>query len=151
MNEERIDFLKKDFVLGFPAYLGFQAVNIADGAFKSKLRIRPEYKQQDGFVHAGIIATLADHTAGYAAYTVVPKNLRILTIEFKINFFKPAIGEVLICKSKVLSTGKKIIISESKVFVDSEDKESLISKALVTLRAISSPIIKLSREIVKIE
>jgi len=144
MNEERIDFLKKDFVLGFPAYLGFQAVNIADGAFKSRLRIRPEYKQQDGFVHAGIIATLADHTAGYAAYTVVPKNLRILTIEFKINFFKPAIGEVLICKSKVLSTGKKIIISESKVFVDSEDKESLISKALVTLRAISSPIIKLS-------
>ena len=144
MNEERIDFLKKDFVLGFPAYLGFQAVNIADGAFKSKLRIRPEYKQQDGFVHAGIIATLADHTAGYAAYTVVPKNLRILTIEFKINFLKPAIGEVLICKSKVISTGKKIIISESKVFVDSEDKESLISKALVTLRAISSPIIKLS-------
>jgi len=144
MNEERINFLKKDFVLGFPAYLGFQVDNIADGAFKSRLRIHPEYKQQDGFVHAGIIATLADHTAGYAAYTVVPKNTRILTIEFKINFFKPAIGEVLICKSKVISTGKKIIISESKVFVDSEEKESLISKSLVTLRAISSPIKSLS-------
>ena len=144
MKKERINFLKKDFVLGFPAFLGFQADNIADGAFKSRLRIRPEYKQQDGFVHAGIIATLADHTAGYAAYTVVPKNIRILTIEFKINFFKPAIGEVLICKSKVISTGKKIIISESKVFIDSEEKESLISKSLVTLRAISSPIKNLS-------
>ena len=144
MKKERINFLKKDFVLGFPAFLGFQADNIADGAFKSRLRIRPEYKQQDGFVHAGIIATLADHTAGYAAYTVVPKNIRILTIEFKINFFKPAIGEVLICKSKVISTGKKIIISESKVFMDSEEKESLISKSLVTLRAISSPIKNLS-------
>ena len=142
MNEERINFLKKDYVLGFPAYLGFQAVNVVDGSFKSRLRIRPEYKQQDGFVHAGIIATLADHTAGYAAYTVVPKNMRILTIEFKINFFKPALGKVLICKSKVISTGKKIIISESKVFMDSEDKESLISKALVTLRAISTPIKK---------
>jgi len=142
MNEERINFLKKDFVLGFPAYLGFQADVVAEGAFKSRLSIRPEYKQQDGFVHAGIIATLADHTAGYAAYTVVPKNMRILTIEFKINFFKPALGKVLICKSKVISTGKKIIISESKVFMDSEDKESLISKALVTLRAISSPIKK---------
>ncbi|MBY9016016.1 MAG: PaaI family thioesterase [Candidatus Lokiarchaeota archaeon] len=140
MNRERAKYLKKDFVLGFPAYLGFQADKIEDGLFQSRLQIRPEYKQQDGFVHAGIIATLADHTAGYAAYSVVPKNVRILTIEFKINFFKPAIGEVLICKSKVISTGKKIIISESKVFVDSEDKESLISQALVTLRAISSPI-----------
>jgi uncharacterized protein (TIGR00369 family) len=144
MNEERSEFLKKDFVLGFPAYLGFQAESVDDGVFKSRLKILPEHKQQDGFVHAGIIATLADHTAGYAAYTVVPENMRILTIEFKINFFKPAIGEILICKSKVISAGKKIIISESKVFVDSEEKESMISKSLVTLRAISSPIKSLS-------
>lgn len=136
MKEERIDFLKKDFILGFPAYLGFQVDNIDDGLFESRLKIRPEYKQQDGFVHAGVIATLADHTAGYAAYSVVPKDIRILTIEFKINFFKPAIGDFLVCKSKVINSGKKIIISESSVFIASNNKETLISKAIVTLIAV---------------
>jgi len=37
-------------------------------------------------VHAGLIATLSDHTAGYASYTLIPKNRRILTVEYKINF-----------------------------------------------------------------
>ena len=138
MKEERINFLKKDFVLGFPEYLGFQANKVDDGVFESMLKIRPEYNQQDGFVHAGVIATLADHTAGYAAYSIVPKDIRILTIEFKINFFKPAIGEVLVCKSKVLNPGKKIIISESNVYIVSNDKETLVSKAIVTLIAIPS-------------
>ena len=136
MKQERINYLKKDFVLGFPAHLGFQVDNVDEGLFESRLKIRPEYKQQDGFVHAGVIATLADHTAGYAAYSVVPKDIRILTIEFKINFFKPAIGEFLVCKSKVINSGKKIIISESSVFIVSNNKEILISKAIVTLIAV---------------
>ena len=136
MNRKRIEFLKKDFVLGFPAYLGFQADKVDDGLFESRLELIPEYKQQDGFVHAGVIATLADHTAGYAAYSVVTEDIRILTIEFKINFFKPAIGEFLVCKSKVINPGKKIIISESSVFIVSNNKEILISKAMVTLIAV---------------
>lgn len=138
MKNERINFLKKDFVLGFPAYLGFQADKVDKGIFQSRLELRPEYKQQDGFVHAGVIATLADHTAGYAAYSIVPEDTRILTIEFKINFFKPAIGEVLVCKSKVVNPGKKIIISESSVYIVSNGKETLVSKAMVTLIAVPS-------------
>ena len=136
MNRKRIEFLKNDFVLGFPAYLGFQAIKVEKGLFESRLELRPEYKQQDGFVHAGVIATLADHTAGYAAYSVVPEDIRILTIEFKINFFKPAIGEFLVCKSEVINPGKKIIISESSVFIVSDNKEILITKAMVTLIAV---------------
>ena len=138
MKENRINFLKKDFVLGFPAYLGFQVDKVDDGVFESRLKIRSEYQQQDGFVHAGVIATIADHTAGYAAYTIVANDIRILTIEFKINFFKPAIGEFLVCKSKVINPGKKIIISESSVFVVSKENETLVSKAIVTLIAVPS-------------
>ena len=136
MKEERIEFLKEDFVQGFPQHLGFQAIRIDHGLFESRLNILPEHKQQDGFVHAGIIATLADHTAGYSAYSIVPTDKRILTIEFKINFFKPAIGEFLVCRSKVINAGKKIIIAESNVFIASENSESLISKAIVTLIAV---------------
>jgi len=58
------------------------------------------------FIHAGLIATMSDHTAGYAAYTLVAENIRILTIEFKINFLKPAYGKELRCRSETVNADK---------------------------------------------
>lgn len=138
MDENRIAFLKNDYIQGFPAYCGFIVNHVDSGVFESRLIIRPEHKQQDGFIHAGVIATMADHTAGYSAYTIVPENVRILTIEFKINYFKPARGNEIICKSKVISAGKKIIVSESEIYSRSDQKEALVSKAIVTLIAVLS-------------
>jgi uncharacterized protein (TIGR00369 family) len=139
MNEKRFAFLKKDFVQGFPAFCGFVVGNVDNGVFESHLTIRPEHQQQDGFVHAGVIATMADHTAGYSAYTIVSENKRILTIEFKINYFKPAKGNEIICKSKVVNRGKKIIVAESEIYVRTDEKVILVSKALVTLIAVLPP------------
>jgi len=139
MDEKRVTFLKNDYVQGFPAYCGFKVEKVDTGFFESRLTIRPEHKQQDGFVHAGVMATMADHTAGYSAYTIVPENKRILTIEFKINYFKPAKGSEIICKSRVLSGKKNIIVSESEIFAKSDKEEILVSKALVTLIAVLPP------------
>ena len=136
MNQDRFDFLKRDYIQGFPAYCGFEVVRVAYGQFESDLKIRPDHRQQDGFVHAGVIATMADHTAGYAAYTTVSEEFRILTIEFKINYFRPAAGDAVVCRSSVISNGKKIIVSESEVFSISEGRERLVSKAMVTLMAV---------------
>lgn len=130
---ERLEFLKKDFIQGFPAFCGFQVDYAEKGKFQSSLVLRPEHKQQDGFVHAGLISTMADHTAGYAAYTTVPKDFRILTIEFKINFLKPARGKTLICRSRVLNRGKTLIVTESEIFSVSESKEKLVTKATLTM------------------
>ncbi len=138
MDENRINFLKKDYVQGFPAFCGFTVDRVDEGVFESRLIIRPEHKQQDGFVHAGVLATIADHTAGYSAYTIVPENVRILTIEFKINYFKPARGNEIICKSKIISAGKKIIVSESEIYTRSDRKDILVSKATVSLFAVQS-------------
>jgi len=138
LKNDRITFLKEDFLKGFPAYCGIKVGKVSDGKFNSILNVRPEHKQQDGFVHAGVIATMADHTAGYSAYTQVPKDIRILTIEFKINYFKPAIGDIVICKSKIINKGKKIIVAESDIYIATEGKESQISKAIVTLAAVKS-------------
>ena len=136
MKKEWLEFLKKDFVQGFPAYCGFEVERLAHGKFETKLELRPDHMQQDGFVHAGVIATMADHTAGYAAYTTVSKGFRILTIEFKINYLRPAAGEAILCRSRVINGGKTIIVSESTVFAVSGGLEKLVSKAMVTLMAV---------------
>ena len=136
MNKDRLEFLKEDYVQGFPAALGFEVDRAEYGIFETHVRIRSDHSQQDGFVHAGVIATMADHTAGYAAYTTVSEAFRILTIEFKINFFKPAVGEHIVCRSKVVNNGKKIKVSESELFSLNKGQEKLIAKAMVTLIAI---------------
>ncbi len=136
MTKQRFEFLKRDYIQGFPAYCGFTVTQVEDGIFESRLNVKSEHQQQDGFVHAGVIATMADHTAGYAAYTTVTENFRILTIEFKINYFKPALGDSIICKSKVINRGRKIIVAESEVFSIANKGEKLVSKAIVTLMAV---------------
>ena len=47
------------------------------GYFRSRVAIKEHHRQQDGFVHAGVLATMADHTAGYSAYTIVPEELAL--------------------------------------------------------------------------
>ncbi len=136
MTKQRFEFLQRNYVQGFPAYCGFTVTKVEDGIFESHLNVKAEHQQQDGFVHAGVIATMADHTAGYAAYTTVTENFRILTIEFKINFFKPALGNSIICKSKVINRGRKVIVAESEVFSIPDKGEKLVSKAIVTLMAV---------------
>lgn len=136
IDDERREFLKNDYEQGFPAFCGLKVKNMAYGHFEAQLQVRPEHLQQAGFVHAGMMATLADHTAGYSAYTTVPDDISILTIEFKINLFKPAVGKSIICRSKVINKGKKIIISESELFSVVDDKEKFVSKATVTLMAV---------------
>jgi len=141
MDEKRITQLKKDFAQGFPAYCGFEVKDAGDGLFETFLHIRKEHRQQDGFVHAGVMATMADHTAGYAAFTTVSDEFRILTIEFKINFFKPAMGEMLICRSKVINRGKTVIVAESQLFSVSGSQEKAVSKATVTLMTVPVAVI----------
>lgn len=143
MDAEWAEFLKKDFVRGFPEYCGYEVDRVEYGRFDTSLKIRPEHFQQDGFVHAGVIATMADHTAGYAAFTTVSQDLRILTIEFKINYFRPSKEERIVCRGKVINRGKQVIVSESEVSGVSDRGERLLSKAMVTLMAV--PASKLAR------
>jgi len=83
-----------------------------------------------------MMATMADHTAGYAAYTIVDESLRILSVEFKINMLKPAYGRALRCRGRVLRGGNRIIVVESEVYDVRNGGEALVAKAMVTLMAV---------------
>jgi uncharacterized protein (TIGR00369 family) len=138
LTKERIDFLEKDYRRGFIKFCGFRASKIEEGLFESTLKIGENHKTQDDFIHAGLIATMSDHTAGYAAFTLVPNDIRILTIEFKINFLKPAYGNELKCKSEIISQGKQILVAQSTVFDVRDTYEKMVSRSTVTLMAVDA-------------
>jgi len=136
ISAERASFLAKDFSRGFIKYCEFTAEKAEKGYFQSHVKIKDHHRQQDGFIHAGVMATMADHTAGYAAFTTVAEEYQILTIEFKINFLRPAYGDALVCHSRVIREGNRVIIAESEIYDHREDGEVAVAKALVTLMAV---------------
>ncbi len=136
ISDQRKEFLADDYCQGFIAYCGFQPEDIAWGHFTSSLAIRDIHRQQDGFIHAGVLATMADHTAGYAGFTVAPEGYQILTIEFKVNFLRPAYGQKIICESRVLRPGKTVIVAESNLFDYRDDQRAHTAKATITLMAV---------------
>jgi len=136
ISKERALFLKKDYARGFIHYCQLTAEVVEHGFFQSRVAIQEHHRQQDGFIHAGVMATMADHTAGYAGFSTVSEEFQILTIEFKINFLKPAHGNALVCRSNIIRGGKQIILAESEVFDIHEKEETLCAKAMVTLMAV---------------
>jgi len=136
LGEERISSLKEEFFQGFIKTCGINLVSLEHGWAESRLEITGAHSQQDGFAHAGVMATMADHTAGYAAFSVVTEDYRILTLEFKINFLRPATGDGLVCRAQVVKEGKNILVADSEVFSQRNGVEKLVAKALVTLVAV---------------
>src|SRR5690606_2593777 len=114
----------------FSAFCGIEVVGADFCRFETRLNVLDQHRQQDGFVHAGVIATMADHTAGYASFTTVSEEFRILTVEFKINYFKPATGPLIVCRSQVINNGRKIKVAESEVFSVSNGTEKQVSKGM---------------------
>ncbi|MCP1674689.1 uncharacterized protein (TIGR00369 family) [Natronocella acetinitrilica] len=126
---ERADFIQ---------LLGMEFTDAGAGWCETRMPLANRHRQQDGFVHAGVQATMADHTAGCAAFTLIDAAHHVLTIEFKINLLRPALGEALICRGEVLRGGRRVIVAESAVSARAADgSETLCAKATVTLAVVN--------------
>jgi len=111
-----LESLLRDAVQGFGGHLGIAPVRLTEGEFLTRLEVGPQHLQQNGFVHAGVQSTMADHTAGFAAYSCIGPDRRILTVEFKINFLRPADADAVECLGRVLERGRSILVTEAEVF-----------------------------------
>lgn len=117
----------------FVAEIGIQLVDLGPGWCETQLIVKPNHLQQNDFIHAGVQATIADHTAGGAATTLIAEDEFVLTVEFKVNFLRAAQGERLRCRAEVLKPGRRFTVVESEVFALAEDKSTMVAKAMVTL------------------
>ena len=138
LHELQSDELERIFgTAPFVSKLGIRLVSVGAGNCETELAIGPDHLQQDGFVHAGVQATMADHSAGGAAATLAAPDQFVLTAEFKINLLRAARGKMLRCKSKVLKPGSQLTVVESEVFCETGDDSKLVSKATATIALVS--------------
>lgn len=95
--------------------IGASLTEIGQGTATVELSFRPDLTQQHGFVHAGIVTMIVDTACGYAAYSMMPPGAAVLTVEFKVNFISPAIGEKLVARGRVLKPGRTLTVCQGEV------------------------------------
>ncbi len=106
------------------------------GRVEIELPYQRELTQQNGFIHAGISSTILDSACGYAAFSLMPVEAQVLTIEFKINLLAPASGDRFSAIGKVLKPGRSVFVAEAELYASQDGTDRLVASMVGTLMAI---------------
>ena len=129
-DEVRNSFAQQKIMSLFGARLR----KVAPGQIEIELPYRDDLTQQHGYLHAGVVTTIADSACGYAAYTLMPPKSEVLSVEFKVNLLRPAKGESFQARADVIKAGKTLTIVRADVTAISSNNEStLVATMLATM------------------
>jgi uncharacterized protein (TIGR00369 family) len=118
---------------GFMGLLGAELRAIEPGRVVLGVSYRDDLNQQNGFLHGGVVGTLCDNAAAAAAGTLVAAGSGILTIEYKINFLGPAVGERVEAVGEVVRLGRSVTVSRADAYAIDGEARRQVASALVTL------------------
>jgi len=110
--------------------IGAELTHVTPGIVEIELPFSEALTQQHGFLHAGILSTALDSACGYAAYTLMPADAAVLTIEFKVNLLSPGRGERFLFRGSVTKPGRTIIVADGQAYAFGADGET---KLLATM------------------
>jgi len=116
--------------------IGASLTRVSPGEVEIVLPFREDLTQQHGFLHAGIVSTIADSACGYAAYSLMPADAAVLTVEYKVNFLSPAQGERMIARARVIKPGRTVSVCTCDVFAVTNAKERIVATMLGTIMAV---------------
>jgi len=121
--------------------LGVEITRLAAGEIELTMPYDAAFTQQHGFVHAGIMATVLDSACGYAAFSLMPADAAVLTVEFKTNLLAPAKGERFLFRAHVVKPGRTLTVCEGRAFAlesgaEADSDERLVASMSGTLMAL---------------
>jgi uncharacterized protein (TIGR00369 family) len=117
--------------------LGVEIVRLEPGEIELAMPYAAAYTQQHGFMHAGIISTVLDSACGYAAFSLMPAESAVLTVEFKINLIAPAKGDLFAFRAQVVKPGRTLTVCDARAFAaDQSGTERLIATMTGTIMAV---------------
>ena len=117
------------------ATLGIEIADLGAGEVELRMPYDAAYAQQHGFIHAGIITTGLDTACGYAAFSLMPDDAAVLTVEFKTNLLAPARGDYFLFRAHVVKPGRTITVCDAQAFAIEDGKEKLVATMTGTLMA----------------
>ena len=122
------------------ATLGAALTEVGPGRVVLEMPSDPRFAQQHGYTHAGAVTTLVDTACGYAAYSVMPPDREVLTVDFSANFLAPALGTAFRATGAVLRAGRTLVICRGEVHALAEGREPrLIAAMQATMMSVTPP------------
>ena len=118
---------------GLMITLGAELVRVAPGEVHIALAPRPALSQQHGYMHAGALTSVLDSACGYAALTVARADLDVLTVEFKINFIRPAVADRFVAIGKVTKAGETLTVCQGEVIGEQGSRQETIAVMQATI------------------
>jgi len=119
----------------FMATIGASIAHLAPGEVDLELGYDEALTQQDGFLHAGVVAAALDSACGYAAYTLMAPDDGVLTVEFKINLLEPAAGERFVARGRVVRAGRTLTICRGDAYATAGATERHVATVAATMMA----------------
>jgi uncharacterized protein (TIGR00369 family) len=107
--------------------LGATLASVEPGVVEIALPYRVDLAQHHGYLHAGVVTTIADSACGYAAYSLMPAGSDVLSVEFKVNLLRPAQGERFIARAEVIKAGRTLTVVSADVFALTGDEKTLVA------------------------
>ena len=117
--------------------IGAKLTRVEAGIVEITLPYRADLAQQHGYLHAGIVTTIADSACGYAAYSLMPPNSEVLSVEFKVNLLRPAKGDTFSAVAEVVKAGKTLTVVRADVFGIEQERRHLVATMLGTMICLS--------------
>ena len=117
--------------------IGVEMTDIAPGMVALAFNYREELTQQHGFIHAGILSTVLDSACGYAAYSLMPADAGILTVEFKVNLLSPARGDRFVARGTVIRSGRTVSVAAGDLFAEDPNGDRHVATMVATLMTIT--------------
>jgi uncharacterized protein (TIGR00369 family) len=113
--------------------LGARLTVVEPGRVHMAMAYSAAFTQQNGFMHAGAIASLADSACGYAAFTLAPAGTDVLAVEFKINLLAPARAPEFEARARVIRSGRTLTTCLADVWGLDSGQELLVATMLSTI------------------
>ena len=120
----------------FMATLGAVLERVEQGEVDIALPVAAPLTQQHGFVHAGALAGVLDSACGYAAFTLMPADAAVLSIEFKLNLLEPARGERVLARARVVRAGRTVSVCRADAFALADGRETLVATLTGTMMCV---------------
>ena len=112
--------------------IGAALGSVAPGAVEITLPFRDDLTQQKGYIHGGIIGMIADSACGYAAYSLMPADCSLVTVEYKINILAPATS-LLCARGEVVKAGRTLTVTRAEVYAEDRTHIATMQQTLMTL------------------
>ena len=106
--------------LPFANHLGLVIEEAAAGQSRCTLEVREFHMNSSGIVHGAVLFAMVDTGMGAALFSTLDDEHACVTIEAKINYFRPVQRGTLHCTSELIHRSKNVASLEAALVVDGE-------------------------------